>query len=58
MDAGGTENNQIFLLDTKDGSSVMLTDGKSRNGGPLWEKMDRESHIRVPAETGDPMMYG
>ena len=38
MDAGGTENNQIFLLDTKDGSSVMLTDGKSRNGGPLWEK--------------------
>ena len=38
MDAGGTENNQIFLLDTNDGSSVMLTDGKSRNGGPLWEK--------------------
>ena len=38
MDAGGTENNQIFLLDTKDGSSVMLTDGTSRNGGPLWEK--------------------
>ena len=38
MDAGGTENNQIFLLDTENGSSVMLTDGASRNGGPLWEK--------------------
>ena len=38
MDAGGTENNQIFLLDPKNGSSVMLTDGKSRNGGALWEK--------------------
>ncbi|HJL80598.1 MAG: S9 family peptidase [Gammaproteobacteria bacterium] len=38
MDAGGTENNQIFILDPKKGSSVMLTDGKSRNGGPLWEK--------------------
>ena len=38
MDAGGTENNQIFLLDTQNGSSVMLTDGASRNGGPLWEK--------------------
>ena len=38
MDVGGTENNQIFLLDTENGSSVMLTDGASRNGGPLWEK--------------------
>ena len=58
MDAGGTENNQIFLLDTNNGSSVMLTDGKSRNGGPLWEKNGSESHIRVRAETGNPMMYG
>ena len=38
MDAGGTENNQIFVLDPKNGSSQMLTDGRSRNGGPLWEK--------------------
>ena len=38
MDAGGSENNQIFVLDPKNGSSQMLSDGQSRNGGPLWEK--------------------
>ena len=38
MDAGGTENNQIYLLNPEDGSTALLTDGKSRNGGPLWER--------------------
>ena len=38
MDTGGTENNQIFLLDPNAGSSLMITDGQSRNGGALWER--------------------
>ena len=36
MDKGGTENAQIYLLDPNSASSKMLTDGASRNGGPLW----------------------
>ena len=36
MDKGGTENAQIYLLDPETASSQMLTDGISRNGGPLW----------------------
>ncbi|MDF2177006.1 S9 family peptidase [Aliiglaciecola sp. CAU 1673] len=42
MDAGGSENAQIFLFDPKDGSSRMLSDGESRNGAILWSnKGDR-----------------
>ena len=36
MDRGGSEYSQIYLLDTKSASTQMLTDGVSRNGGPLW----------------------
>lgn len=36
MDAGGSENSQIFLLDPKTGKSTMLTDGFSRNGVISW----------------------
>jgi dipeptidyl aminopeptidase/acylaminoacyl peptidase len=36
MDKGGTENAQIYLLDPNSATSTMLTDGASRNGGPLW----------------------
>ena len=36
MDKGGTENAQIYLLDPETASSQILTDGISRNGGPLW----------------------
>ncbi len=36
MDKGGTENAQIYLLDTANASAKLLSDGKSRNGGPLW----------------------
>ena len=35
-DEGGAENYQVFLLDTKAGSSRRLTDGKSRNLSPRW----------------------
>lgn len=36
MDKGGTENSQIYLLDPSNASAKLLSDGKSRNGGPLW----------------------
>ena len=36
MDFGGSENAQIFTLNPLDGSYTLMTDGESRNGGPLW----------------------
>lgn len=36
MDVGGGEFYQIYYYDLNAGSSKMLTDGKSRNGSPLW----------------------
>lgn len=36
VDRGGSEYSQIYLLDPKSASTQMLTDGVSRNGGPLW----------------------
>ena len=36
MDKGGTENAQIYLLDPSNASAKLLSDGESRNGGPLW----------------------
>ncbi|GAA5443565.1 dipeptidyl aminopeptidase BIII [Microbulbifer sp. NBRC 101763] len=38
MDAGGNEYTQIFLFDTHNGQSEMITDGESRNGAILWNK--------------------
>ena len=35
MDKGGTENAQIYLLEPSSSSIKLLTDGTSRNGGPL-----------------------
>lgn len=37
MDAGGSENAQIFKLDPATGETIMLSDGKSRNGALLWD---------------------
>jgi len=36
MDQGGNEFDQIFLLDTNDGSYRMVSDGESRNGAIEW----------------------
>jgi len=36
MDAGGSEDTQIFLFDPASGSSRMITDGESRNGAMAW----------------------
>ncbi|MCW8109107.1 S9 family peptidase [Alteromonas ponticola] len=38
MDAGGSENSQVFLLDPNTAKSTMLTDGTSRNGALQWSK--------------------
>jgi len=38
MDAGGSEFAQLFLLDPATSDSRMLTDGKSRNGGVVWDR--------------------
>lgn len=40
-DAGGSEFAQIFLLDPVDGTTTMLTDGESRNGGTTWDRNGR-----------------
>src|SRR6185369_16032129 len=41
-DVGGAENYQIYFRDTKTGTTTLLTDGKSRNLGPVWSnKGDR-----------------
>jgi len=40
-DAGGSEFAQIFLLDPSDGTTKMLTDGESRNGGTIWDRNGR-----------------
>ena len=41
-DVGGAENYQIYFRDTKTGTTTLMTDGKSRNLGPVWSnKGDR-----------------
>ncbi len=37
-DVGGSEFYQLFYFDWADGSSRMLTDGKSRYGGVVWDR--------------------
>jgi len=38
MDAGGSENSQVFTLDPATGESTMLSDGESRNGQVSWRR--------------------
>jgi Tol biopolymer transport system component len=38
MDAGGSEFSQIFLFSQQRDDTVMLTDGKSRNGPIVWSR--------------------
>ncbi|MGV6852869.1 MAG: S9 family peptidase [bacterium] len=37
-DGGGSEYYQLYALDLSTGKSKRLSDGKSRNGGPLWQQ--------------------
>ena len=52
MDKGGTENAQIYLLDLKSASSKMLTDGLSRNGGPLWSNAGNQLAFQSTRRNG------
>lgn len=36
MDVGGSENAQIFIFDSANGESRLISDGESRNGSLLW----------------------
>ena len=38
MDAGGSENSQVFLLDPETGKARMISDGDSRNGAATWRR--------------------
>lgn len=40
-DAGGSEFAQLFLLDPETADAPMLTDGESRNTGPVWDRDGR-----------------
>ncbi|MFL2723096.1 MAG: alpha/beta fold hydrolase [Gammaproteobacteria bacterium] len=52
MDSGGSENAQIFKLNPTDGSYDLLTDGESRNGGPLWDKSGTKIAYRSNKRNG------
>ncbi|NBB91870.1 MAG: prolyl oligopeptidase family serine peptidase [Gammaproteobacteria bacterium] len=41
MDEGGSEFDQIFLFDPRDGSREMISDGQSRNGALEWSEDGR-----------------
>ncbi|QTN32055.1 S9 family peptidase [Akkermansiaceae bacterium] len=41
MDTGGSEFTQLYLFDPSNGTSRILTDGKSRNGGASWDREGR-----------------
>jgi dipeptidyl aminopeptidase/acylaminoacyl peptidase len=51
-DAGGSEFAQIFLLDPIDGTTTMLTDGESRNGGTTWDRAGRRIAYSSTARNG------
>jgi dipeptidyl aminopeptidase/acylaminoacyl peptidase len=64
QDTGGGEFYQLYRYDLADGRVTLLTDGKSRNSGPLWAKSgewfaytstrrngrDNDIHVINPAE--------
>ena len=51
-DAGGSEFSQVFVLDPKDGTTTMLTDGESRNSGTAWDRDGRRIAWMSTARNG------
>lgn len=51
-DAGGSEFAQIFLLDMKDGTAAMLTDGESRNGASVWNRQGTQLSYQSTRRNG------
>ncbi|MDX2418543.1 MAG: prolyl oligopeptidase family serine peptidase [Xanthomonadales bacterium] len=53
MDAGGSEFSQIFLLDPgSTDDAIMLTDGESRNGSVVWDRMGEKIAYRSTRRNG------
>ncbi len=53
MDAGGSEFSQIFLLDPiSNDDAVMLTDGESRNGSVVWDRLGENIAFRSTRRNG------
>src|ERR1700723_3265161 len=51
-DAGGNENAQLYYQRMGEPAAKLLTDGKSRNGGPLWSNSGREVAFFSTARDG------
>ncbi|HEX3912093.1 MAG TPA: S9 family peptidase [Steroidobacteraceae bacterium] len=51
-DTGGNENTQLYYQHMGDTSAKLLTDGKSRNGTPLWSNTGREIAFFSTARDG------
>lgn len=51
-DTGGSEFTQIFLLDPAAGSTVMLTDGESRNRAAVWDRQGRRIAFQSTRRNG------
>lgn len=52
MDRGGTENNQIYLLNVEDGTSTLVTDGKSKNDALLMSETGKAFAFCSTARNG------
>jgi dipeptidyl aminopeptidase/acylaminoacyl peptidase len=52
MDAGGSENAQIFSLDPATGDWKMLSDGESRNGAVTWDRQGKHIAFQSTRRNG------
>ncbi|WP_456408152.1 alpha/beta fold hydrolase [Thiolapillus sp.] len=53
MDAGGSENAQIFSLDPASGDWKMLSDGKSRNRSVIWDREGKRIAFQSTRRNGE-----
>ena len=51
-DAGGNENSQLYYQRLDEPIPILLTDGKSMNGAPVWSNMGREVAFFSTARDG------
>jgi dipeptidyl aminopeptidase/acylaminoacyl peptidase len=51
-DTGGSEDSQLYYQHLGEPAAKMLTDGKSKNGGPVWSNSGREVAFFTTARDG------
>lgn len=56
-DIGGNENFQIYYYDRPSGNSTLLTDGKSRNATPIWNKKGDKIAFASNKRTGNDLDF-